>query len=83
MSICFNFLICNALSQELKAGVVSGQRLLDFLCQPGPQVIGVDVQALRSEHTEFAEKLGALRLWWLHLQRELESQVCSSATNVQ
>ncbi|GLD49701.1 nesprin-2-like protein [Lates japonicus] len=61
--------------RELKAGVVSGQLLLDFLCQSGPQAVGADVQSLRSERTMFAEKLGALRLQWLHLQRELESQI--------
>ncbi|XP_035851599.1 nesprin-2 [Sander lucioperca] len=60
--------------QELKAGMVNGQLLLDFMCQSGPQVAGVDVQPLRSERTMFAEKLGAHRLQWLHLQRELESQ---------
>ncbi|XP_078030046.1 nesprin-2a isoform X4 [Epinephelus lanceolatus] len=60
--------------QELKAGVVNGQLLLDFLCQSGPQVVGADIQALRSERTMFAEELGALRLQWQHLQRELESQ---------
>ncbi|KAL7388816.1 hypothetical protein ABVT39_021245 [Epinephelus coioides] len=60
--------------QELKAGVVNGQLLLDFLCQSGPQVVGADIQALRSERTMFAEELGALRLQWRHLQRELESQ---------
>ncbi|XP_044023969.1 nesprin-2 isoform X2 [Siniperca chuatsi] len=60
--------------QELKAGMVNGQLLLDFLCQSGPQVVGVDAQALRSERTMFAEKLGTLKLQWLHLQRELESQ---------
>ncbi|KAF1376843.1 hypothetical protein PFLUV_G00215650 [Perca fluviatilis] len=60
--------------QELKASMVNGQLLLDFLCQSGPQVAGVDVQPLRSERTMFAEKLGAHRLQWLHLQRELESQ---------
>ncbi|XP_035534355.1 nesprin-2 isoform X4 [Morone saxatilis] len=64
--------------QELKAGMVNGQLLLDFLCQSGPRVVGVDVQALRSEHTMFAEKLGALRLQWLELQRELESQICEA-----
>lgn len=73
---------CNVLHQELKAGMVNGQLLLDFMCQSGPQVAGVDVQPLRSERTMFAEKLGAHRLQWLHLQRELESQVCSSATNI-
>ncbi|XP_076613023.1 nesprin-2a [Chaetodon auriga] len=61
--------------QELKAGMVNGQLLLDFLCQSGPRVTGGDVQALRSEHTKFAETLGALKLQWLHLQRELESQI--------
>ncbi|XP_059211817.1 nesprin-1 [Centropristis striata] len=60
--------------QVLKAGLVSGQLLLDFLCQSGPQMMGGDVRALRSERTMFAEELGALRLQWLHLQRELESQ---------
>lgn len=60
--------------QELKAGMVNGQLLLDFLCQSGPRVMGGDVRALRSEHTKFAETLGALKLQWLHLQRELESQ---------
>ena len=62
--------------------MLNGQLLLDFLCQCGPQVVGEDVQALRSERTAFAEKLGALRLQWLHLQRELESQVCASDTDI-
>ncbi|XP_028252465.1 nesprin-2a isoform X3 [Parambassis ranga] len=61
--------------QILKAAVANGQLLLDFLCQPGPQVLGADVQAARSEHTIFAEKLGTFRLQWFHLQRELESQI--------
>lgn len=63
--------------------MINGQLLLDFLCQSGPQVLGVDAQVLCSERTMFAEKLGAVRLQWLHLQRELESQVCSSAANIQ
>ncbi|KAK5852700.1 hypothetical protein PBY51_006550 [Eleginops maclovinus] len=61
--------------RELKAGLVNGQLLLDFLCQSGPPVLGVDVSDLRSERTMHAEKLGALRLQWLLLQRELESQI--------
>ncbi|XP_071323734.1 nesprin-2a isoform X2 [Trachinotus anak] len=61
--------------KELKAGMVSGQLLLDFLCQSGPQAVGADVQVLRSERTMFAETLGALRLNWLHLQRQLGSQI--------
>lgn len=69
-------------SQELKAGVSNGQLVLDSLCQSGPRVVGLEVQAVRSEHTVFAEKLGALRLQWLHLQRDLEIQVCPTATNV-
>ncbi|XP_054474146.1 nesprin-2-like [Anoplopoma fimbria] len=60
--------------QELKTGMVNGLLLLDFLCQSGPQVLGLDVLAHHSERTMFAEKLGALRLQWAHLQRELESQ---------
>ncbi|XP_022621783.1 nesprin-1-like [Seriola dumerili] len=40
----------------------------------GPQAVGADIQALRSERTMFAETLGALRHQWLHLQRQLESQ---------
>lgn len=83
---CFyinEFFIFNILFQELKAGIVSGQLLLDFLCQSGPQVMGADVQALRSERSTFSETLGALRLRWLHLRRELESQVSISATNTQ
>ena len=63
--------------------MVNGQLLLDFLCQSGPRVVKVDNKDLRSECTMFAEKLGALRLQWLHLQRELESQVCSSAIDAQ
>ncbi|XP_060907682.1 nesprin-2-like isoform X3 [Labrus mixtus] len=61
--------------QELKVGVVNGQLLLDFLCQSGPRVVGRDVHALRFERTKFAEDLGALRLKWLHVQRELQSQI--------
>ncbi|XP_070706002.1 nesprin-2a [Pempheris klunzingeri] len=64
--------------QELKAGMVSGQLLLDFLCQSGPQAVGVGIQTSRTERTMFAEKLGALRLQWLHLQRELKSQIHES-----
>ncbi|XP_031717653.1 nesprin-2a isoform X2 [Anarrhichthys ocellatus] len=60
--------------QELKTGMVNGLLLLDFLCQSGPQPVGPDVRTLRSERTAFAEKLGALGLQWLHLQRELEIQ---------
>ncbi|TKS76359.1 Nesprin-2 KASH domain-containing protein 2 [Collichthys lucidus] len=64
--------------QELKEGMTNGQLLLDFLCQPGPRVMAMDVQALRYERTMFAENLGALRLKWLLLQRELESQICEA-----
>lgn len=71
------------ISQELKAGMVSGQLLLDFLSQSGPQVVGTDIQALCSKRTMFAEQLGALRLQWFHLHRELESQVWFSATQMQ
>ncbi|KAK2855974.1 hypothetical protein Q5P01_004709 [Channa striata] len=59
----------------LKAGLVTGQSLLDFLCQSGPQVLGADIQALQLESTIFAEDLGALRLQWLHVQRELDNQI--------
>ncbi|KAM7395095.1 hypothetical protein PAMA_006717 [Pampus argenteus] len=61
--------------QELKAGMVSGQLLLDFLSQSGPQVVGADIQALCSERTMFAEQLGALKQHWFHLQLQLESQI--------
>nr|XP_020459524.1 nesprin-1-like [Monopterus albus] len=61
--------------QELKAGVDSGQLLLDFLCQHGPQAGAANDQALQSERTMFAETLGSLRLQWLHLQWELGKQV--------
>ncbi|AWP20311.1 putative nesprin-2-like [Scophthalmus maximus] len=61
--------------RELKAGIVSGQLLVDFLCQSRPQAAGADVLALQSERTMFAETLGDLRLRWLHLQGELESQI--------
>lgn len=54
---------------------MKGQLLIDFLSQPGPQVVGVDVQETRHKHTKFAEELGDLSLQWLHQQRELESQV--------
>ncbi|XP_068433248.1 nesprin-2a [Clinocottus analis] len=60
--------------QELKTGIVNGLLLLDFLCQSGPQAKGLDIRALQSERTMFAEKLGALRRQWLHLQRALESE---------
>lgn len=66
--------------QELKAGIDSGQLLLDFLCQSGPQAKGADVQSLRSERSTFAETLGELRLQWLDVQRQLESQVSVPAT---
>lgn len=69
--------------QELKAGIVSGQLLVDFLCQSRPQAAGADVLALQSERTMFAETLGDLRLRWLHLQGELESQVTISASDIQ
>ncbi|XP_069017780.1 nesprin-2a isoform X4 [Embiotoca jacksoni] len=61
--------------QVLKAAVANAHLLLDFLCQPGLQTAGGDVQALRSERTAFAEELGVLQLQWLNLQRELESQI--------
>ncbi|XP_029903714.1 nesprin-2a [Myripristis murdjan] len=61
--------------QELKAGLVSGQLLLDFLGQSGPRVAGADIQALSSQRTIFAERLGALNLSWLHLQGALGSQM--------
>ncbi|CAB1413948.1 unnamed protein product [Pleuronectes platessa] len=61
--------------RELKSGVVAGQLILDFLSQSRPQAVGAYVQSLQSERTMFAEKLGALRLQWLHLQGELQSQI--------
>ncbi|KAF7666652.1 hypothetical protein LDENG_00098390 [Lucifuga dentata] len=61
--------------QEIKTGMVNAQLLLDFLCQSGPQVVGVDIQALHSQRTVFSERLGALRLHWLHLQGALDSQI--------
>nr|XP_057913540.1 nesprin-2 isoform X2 [Doryrhamphus excisus] len=61
--------------QALKASLIKGQLLLDFLSQTGPRVEGMDVQALRSERTMYAQKLGALRQQWLHLQGALESQI--------
>ncbi|KAM6915050.1 nesprin-2-like [Xenentodon cancila] len=61
--------------QVLKTAVASGQLLLDFLSQPGRRVVGADIQALRSEQTTFAEKLGAARLQWLLLHRDLETQI--------
>lgn len=66
--------------QELKAGIASGQLVLDFLCQSGPQAMGADVQSLWTERTMFAEALCALRLQWLDVQRKLESQVSVPAT---
>lgn len=51
---------------------MTGQLLLEFLSQPGPQV---DVQETRHKHTQFAEELGDLAAQWLHQQRELERQV--------
>lgn len=59
--------------------MANGQLLLDLLCQPGHWALGADVQAIRSEHTIFAENLGTFRQQWLRLQRELESQVSISA----
>ncbi|XP_054618423.1 nesprin-2 isoform X2 [Dunckerocampus dactyliophorus] len=61
--------------QALKASLVNGQLLLDFLSQTEPRVVGVDVQALCSERTMYAEQLGALRERWLRLQGALESQI--------
>ncbi|XP_008295519.1 nesprin-2-like [Stegastes partitus] len=61
--------------QVLQAAVANGQLLLDFLCQPGAQTAGADIQALRSERTMFTEKLGTFRLKWQHFQRELQSQI--------
>lgn len=74
MFVLIPLYIYNILSQELKAGLINGLLLIDFLCQSGPQVVGVDVQDV-CKHTMFAEKLGDLKLRWLHLQRELKSQV--------
>lgn len=61
--------------QVLKAAMGHGQLLLDFLCQPGAQMVVAENQTVRSERTTFAEKLGSFRLRWLQLERELESQV--------
>ncbi|KAM3861499.1 nesprin-2-like [Diretmus argenteus] len=61
--------------QALKAGMASGQLLLDFLSQSGPAVRGADPQTLHSQRTVFAEQLGALNLRWLHLQGKLVSQM--------
>lgn len=59
---------------------MKGQLLIDFLSQPGPQLVGADVQETSHKHTKFAEELGDLSLQWLHQQRELESQVRALAT---
>ncbi|CAM9096806.1 unnamed protein product [Lampetra planeri] len=60
---------------ESKEFVRRGLLLLDFLSQSGPQVLLVDVQALCSTPTIFAEQVGVLRLRWLEVQAQLESQV--------
>ncbi|XP_037837524.1 nesprin-2 isoform X2 [Kryptolebias marmoratus] len=62
--------------QVLRKALVNGHLLLDFMSQPGPLTAAADGQSLGSERTAFAENLGALRSQWLHLQRELEKQVC-------
>lgn len=77
------YLFLYILSQALKAGMTNVQLLIDFLCQSGPRVVGGKNQALRYKHNTFAEKLGDIRQQWLHLEGELESQVCSTATNTQ
>ncbi|KAM9840411.1 nesprin-2-like [Aulostomus maculatus] len=59
----------------LKAVMVNGQPLLDFLSQSGPPVMEADDQTLSSKYTIFAEQLGNFRLQWMLLQRELESQM--------
>ncbi|KAM9703427.1 nesprin-2-like [Menidia menidia] len=61
--------------QVLRTVVAKGQILLDFLFQSGPQMVGANVQALRSKGTKSAEKLGSIQLQWLLLQRELEIQI--------
>ncbi|XP_061843165.2 nesprin-2a isoform X2 [Nerophis lumbriciformis] len=65
--------------QALKASLVNGQLLLDFLSQTGPRAVEVDVQPLCSERTMYAEQIGALRQKWLHLQGALESQIRADA----
>ncbi|KAM8847639.1 nesprin-2a isoform 3-T3 [Synchiropus picturatus] len=62
--------------QELRASVVSGQLLLDFLTQSGPQAAGEEVRTLRSTRTTFAERVGEVRLTWWSQQRDVERQIC-------
>ncbi|KAM4713181.1 nesprin-2a [Anableps anableps] len=61
--------------QALRTAVDNCQTFLDLMCQPGSEMAGADVQARRLERTTFAEKLGSIRLQWLLLQRELDSQI--------
>ncbi|XP_035989542.1 nesprin-2 [Fundulus heteroclitus] len=61
--------------QALRTPVNRCQQLLDFMSQPGSKMAAADVQAHRLERTAFAENLGSVRLRWLLLQRELDSQI--------
>lgn len=76
-----NLIICHVFNfkkkfQALKAGSVSVQLLLDFFSESGPKAAGAELQVLRSERMMFAEKLDDVRHQCLHLQGELQSQVC-------
>ncbi|MEQ2202510.1 hypothetical protein XENOCAPTIV_004556 [Xenoophorus captivus] len=61
--------------QVLRTAVDNCQQVLDLMSQPGPKMVEAEVQAYRLERTTFAENLGSIRLQWLLLQRELDSQV--------
>ncbi|MEQ2161143.1 hypothetical protein GOODEAATRI_006718, partial [Goodea atripinnis] len=60
--------------QVLRTAVDNCQQVLDLMSQPGPKMVEAEVQAYRLERTTFAENLGSIRLQWLLLQRELDSQ---------
>ncbi|MEQ2262114.1 hypothetical protein XENORESO_014913, partial [Xenotaenia resolanae] len=59
----------------LRTAVDNCQQVLDLMSQPGPKMVEAEVQAYRLECTTFAEILGSIRLQWLLLQRELDSQI--------
>ncbi|MED6292719.1 hypothetical protein CHARACLAT_003233 [Characodon lateralis] len=59
----------------LRTAVDNCQQVLDLMSQPGPKMVEAEVQAYRLERTTFAENLGSIRLQWLLLQRELDSQI--------
>lgn len=61
--------------QGLKVAMTNAQILLEFLSQPGPQLVGEDAEVALYQRTVFAEQIGDLRLRCQLLLTDVGTQV--------